>query len=176
MLAESLPPSLAGAVAGALLARCFSRGLAAYLNTQDNPVSLDFKLDWRLFAFLLAVSLVTCRAVRACTGAAGVAHCPACRDEGRRTWHDGRPRPAWGFRGGLVVSQVALSLVLLFSALLFTVSLRNLLTDDPGSRQKGVLTAGLDFTRRQIPAEKRGAFQAQLLERIASCSRGGFRS
>ena len=137
----------------------------AYLNTQNNPVSLDFKLDWRLFAFLLAASLVTCvlfglapalRASRTAPAAAMKAGGPGMTA--------GRAR--LGFRGGLVVSQVALSLVLLFSALLFTASLRNLLTDDPGFQAKGVLIAGLDFTRLQIPAEKRGAFQAQLLERI----------
>jgi putative ABC transport system permease protein len=71
-----------------------------------------------------------------------------------------------GFRGALVVTQVALSLVLLFSALLFTESLRNLLTDDPGFQAKGVLIAGLDFTRLQIPVEKRGVFQRELLDRI----------
>jgi predicted permease len=71
-----------------------------------------------------------------------------------------------GFRGVLVVSQVALSLVLLFSALLFTESLRNLLVDDPGFQSSGVLIARLDFTRLQIPADRRGAFQRQLLDRI----------
>ena len=73
-----------------------------------------------------------------------------------------------GFRGALVVSQVALSLVLLFSALLFTQSLRNLLIDDPGFQAKGVLIARLDFTRLQIPVDRRAAFQRQLLDRIRS--------
>jgi predicted permease len=71
-----------------------------------------------------------------------------------------------GFRGALVVSQVALSLVLLFTALLFTQSLRNLLTDDPGFQAKGVLIAGLDFTRLQIPLDRRAEFQRELLDRI----------
>ena len=71
-----------------------------------------------------------------------------------------------GFRGVLVVSQVTLSLVLLFSALLFTKSLRNLLVDDPGVQSSGVLIARLDFARLQIPAERRGEFQRQLLDHM----------
>jgi predicted permease len=73
-----------------------------------------------------------------------------------------------GFRGALVVSQVALSLVLLFSALLFTQSLRNLMIDDPGFQAKGVLIARLDFTRLQIPIDQRARFQRQLLDRLRS--------
>ena len=165
VLSESLLLSLAGAVAGAVLARTLSRGLVAFLNTANNPVSLDFKQDWRLFAFLLAVSLVTCvlfglaPALRASRTAPGAA---------MKTGGHGMTasRGRLGFRGALVVSQVALSLVLLFGALLFTESLRNLLTDDPGFQAKGVLVAGLDFTRLQIPLDRRGAFHRELLDRI----------
>jgi predicted permease len=165
VLSESLLLSLAGAVAGAVLARTLSRGLVAFLNTANNPVSLDFKQDWRLFAFLLAVSLVTCMlfglapALRASRTAPGAA---------MKTGGHGMTasRGRLGFRGALVVSQVALSLVLLFTALLFTESLRNLLTDDPGFQAKGVLIAWLDFTRLQIPLDRRAVFQRELLDRI----------
>jgi predicted permease len=165
VLSESLLLSLAGAVAGAVLARTLSRGLVAFLNTANNPVSLDFKQDWRLFAFLLAVSLVTCvlfglaPALRASRTAPGAA---------MKTGGHGMTasRGRLGFRGALVVSQVALSLVLLFTALLFTQSLRNLLTDDPGFQAKGVLIAWLDFTRLQIPLDRRAVFQRELLDRI----------
>ena len=165
VLSESLLLSLAGAVAGAVLARTLSRGLVAFLNTANNPVSLDFKQDWRLFAFLLAVSLVTCvlfglaPALRASRTAPATA-----MKTGGHGMTAGRGR--LGFRGALVVSQVALSLVLLFTALLFTESLRNLLTDDPGFQAKGVLIAWLDFTRLQIPLDRRAVFQRELLDRI----------
>jgi predicted permease len=160
LLTESLLLSVGGAVAGAVLARALSRGLVAYLNS-----SLDFKLDWRLFLFLLAASLVTCAlfglapALRASRTAPG-----AALKTGGPGMTAGRAR--LGFREALVVSQVALSLVLLFCALLFTQSLRNLLTNDPGFQTRGVLIAGLDFTRLHIPVERRGAFQRQLLDRI----------
>jgi putative ABC transport system permease protein len=165
VLSESLLLSLAGALAGAVLARTLSRGLVAFLSTPNNSISLDFKQDWRLFAFLLAVSLVTCvlfglaPALRASRTAPG-----ASMKTGGHGMTASRGR--LGFRGALVVSQVALSLVLLFSALLFTQSLRNLLTDDPGFQAKGVLIAGLDFGRLHMPVEKRGAFQRDLLDRI----------
>jgi predicted permease len=160
VLGESLLLSIAGALAGAAMAQALSRALVAHLN-----VSLDFKLDWRLFTFLLGISLLTCllfglaAALRASRTAPGA----AMKTRGRgMTASRGR----LGFRGALVVSQVALSLVLLFSALLFTESLRNLLIDDPGFQAKGVLIASLDFTRLEIPADRRAAFQRQLLDRI----------
>ena len=162
VLGESLLLSLAGGLCGAALAQALSRALVAYLN-----ITLDFKLDWRRFAFLLGLSLLACllfglgaalRASRTPPGAAMKA--------GGHAMTASRGR--MGFRGALVVSQVALSLVLLFIALLFTQSLRNLLIDDPGFRAKGVLITWLDFTRLQIPVEQRAAFQRQLLDRIRS--------
>ena len=162
VLGESLLLSIAGALAGVALAQGLSHELVAYLN-----IALDFKVDWRLFAFLLGISLLTCllfglaaalRASRTPPGAAmkGGGH--------GMTASRGR----LGFRGALVVTQVALSLVLLFSALLFTQSLRNLMVDDLGFQAKGVLVARLDFTRLQIPPDGRAAFQRQLLDRIRS--------
>jgi putative ABC transport system permease protein len=162
VLGESLLLSMAGALAGAALAQGLSRALLAYLN-----ISLDFKLDWRLFAFLLGISLLTCllfglaaalRASRTPPGAAMKA--------GGRGMTASRGR--LGFRDALVVSQVALSLVLLFSALLFTQSLRNLLTNDPGFQAKGVLIARLDLARLHIPVGQRAIFQHQVLDRIRS--------
>ncbi|HKO12046.1 MAG TPA: ABC transporter permease [Acidobacteriaceae bacterium] len=162
VLGESFLLSLAGALAGAALAQALSRGLLAYRN-----IALDFKLDWRLFGFLLGTSLLTsllfglAAALRASRTPPGEA-----MKAGGRALTASRGR--LGFRGALVISQVALSLVLLFSALLFTQSLRNLLTDDPGFQAKGVLIAWLDFTRLHIPPDGRAAYQHQLLDRIRS--------
>jgi putative ABC transport system permease protein len=167
VLAESLLLSLAGALAGAAVAQALSRGLIAYLSSPNNPISLDFKLDWRLFAFLFGLSLLTsllfglAAALRASRTAPG-----AAMKTGGRGLTAGRGR--LGFRGALVVSQVALSLVLLFSALLFIRSLRNLLADDPGFHAKGVLIAGVDFSRLQIPLDHDAVFQREILDRIRS--------
>lgn len=160
VLAESLLLATAGALAGSGVAWVLSRGLLSLLK-----VSLDFKLDWRLFGFLLGMSLVTClffglaAALRAARTSPGTA-----MKTGSRGMTASRGR--LGFRSVLAVSQVALSLVLLFCALLFTESLRNLLIDDPGFQAKGILITRLDFTRLHIPVGSRAAFQRQLLDRI----------
>ncbi len=105
-------------------------------------------MRWRLFAFLLAVSLVTCvlfglapalRASRAAPSAA------------MKTGGHGMTasRGRLGFRGALVVSQVALSLVLLFGALLFTESHHvvlessRLVVSSTGSEHTGTATSKL---------------------------------
>jgi predicted permease len=75
-------------------------------------------------------------------------------------------RERFSLRRLLVVSQVALSLVLLVGALLFVRTLRNLLTLDPGFRQEGIIVAGLDITRLNIAAGQRQAFKRDLLDRI----------
>jgi predicted permease len=69
-------------------------------------------------------------------------------------------------RRALVVTQVALSLVLLVGALLFVRSLRNLVHLDAGFRRDHILTVGLNFMRLRIPAERRSMFQRELVERI----------
>jgi predicted permease len=162
VLGESLLLAFAGALAGMALAQVLSRALVAYLN-----ISLDFKLDWRIFAFLLGISLLTCLlfGLAAALRASRTPPVTAMKAGGHAMTAS---RGRLGFRGVLVVSQVALSLVLLFSALLFTRSLRNLMVDDPGFQANGVLIARLNFTRLQIPADQRATFQRRLLDRIRS--------
>jgi putative ABC transport system permease protein len=165
VLGESFLLSIAGALVGVALAQALSRGLVAYLNSQSSAVSLEFKLNWRLFAFLFAISLITCllfgmaAAVRASQTSPGSA-----MKAGAHSLTAGRGR--LGFRGLLVISQVALSLVLLFSALLFTQSLRNLVGENPGFEAKDVLIAILDFSRLNLPVDQRAQFQRELLNRI----------
>src|SRR5581483_1721071 len=65
-----------------------------------------------------------------------------------------------------VVAQVALSMMLLSGALLFSGSLRNLLAVDAGFQHSGTLITNLDFFRMKIPPARRTAFKHELLERI----------
>jgi putative ABC transport system permease protein len=75
-------------------------------------------------------------------------------------------RGKFGLRRALVISQVALSLVLLVGALLFAGSMRNLLTMDPGFRENNLLITGLDISRANISPARRGEFYRELLEHV----------
>src|SRR5205085_4268507 len=75
-------------------------------------------------------------------------------------------REGFGMRRGLVVVQIALSLVLAASALLFVRSLRNLMTLDAGFQQDGIAMVYVDFSKVGIPKEQRIDYKRQLVERM----------
>lgn len=165
LLAESLLLSAIGAALGAFLAQSLSRFLVSFLSAQGDPMLLDLDPDWRVLAFTTAMTILTCMlfgltpAVRATWVNPG-----AAMKVGSRGLTAGRER--FGLRRALVVSQVALSLVLLVGALLFSRSLGKLLTLDAGFRQDGILITNVALTRLGIPPERRQAFKQELLDRI----------
>jgi hypothetical protein len=73
-------------------------------------------------------------------------------------------RQRFGLRRVLVISQVAFSLALIVVALLFTRSLRNLLTVDLGFQRTGILVTNLDFTQLHLEARYL-TFKQELLQR-----------
>jgi len=73
-------------------------------------------------------------------------------------WREPR---AFQLRRGLVVSQVAFSLVLLVGAMLFVRSLKNILSVDAGFQTAGIMEADLDFSQLKIPAPQRQTLQAE---------------
>src|SRR5262245_24541607 len=83
---------------------------------------------------------------------------------GGRGMTPGRER--FGLRRALVVVQVALSLVLVAGALLFSRSLGNLLTIDTGYRREGIQIATVNFQRLNLPPDRSPAFKDELLDRI----------
>src|SRR5262249_33244127 len=74
--------------------------------------------------------------------------------------------PRLGVRRLLVVAQVALSFVLLVGALLFTRSFRNIVTDESGFREEGVVVMDVDLTALQPEPGRRLALADEVLERV----------
>jgi len=165
LLSESLLLAAGGAICGLFLAFAVSRLLVTFISTSDNQIFLDLGMDWRVLAFTTALAVLTtvsfglAPAIRA-TGAE-----PATLlQSGSRGSTGGKER--FSLRRILVVSQVALSVVLLMGALLFVRSLRNLTTLNTGFQQTGILVAGVDFERLHIPDERNTEYKRDIVKRI----------
>jgi predicted permease len=165
LLTESILLAVFGAGLGIVLAPPLSRGLVALLATTNNPLDLELRTAWPVLAFACGVGLATCvvfglvPAFRASRTDPGV----AIKTGGRGLTAN---RDRLLVQRCLVTTQVAISLVLLFSAALFVRSFRNLITLDTGLRRDGVMFAMFaDFSDRPSP-ERVLAAQSELLERI----------
>jgi predicted permease len=165
LLSESILLAVGGSICGLFLAFAVSRMLVAFLSTADTQILLDLGTDWRVLGFATALAVLT-------TVLFGLA--PAFRatrvepaallQSGSRGMTGGRER--FSLRRILVVSQVALSVVLLMGALLFARSLRNLSTLSIGFQQNGILIASVAFTRLQVPEDKYAEYKRELVRPI----------
>ncbi len=165
LLSECLLLAVAGAIGGLLLAEAVSRALVAFVSKQNSPIVLDLAMDWRVLAFTGGLAIFTTLlfgltpALRSTTTEPG-----AVLQSGSRGMTGGRER--FSLRRILVSSQVALCLMLLVSALLFTRSLRNLLTLDAGFQQNGILVTSVQFSRADIPKERRVEYRREIVDRL----------
>jgi len=166
LLAESFLLAVAGALAGFALAQWLGAAIVAFLSTEANPLFIDLRPDLRVLGFTAFLALLTCvifglaPALRATHVAPG-----AAMKSGGRGITASRER--FGLRRLLVVTQMALSLVLVVGALLFVGTLRNLLLADAGFDPEGVLVAEVDFERAGLAKEAVPAMKAAILEAAA---------
>jgi predicted permease len=165
LLAEGFVLAAAGAVLGIALAEILSRSLLNLLSTGNSPIKLDVTLEWRVLLFTGVLAISTC---------AFFALVPAFRSSrvepgavlkgGSRGTTAGRER--FSFQRLLVVSQIAVSMVLLVGALLFARSFWNLLRVDPGFREKGILITYVNLTRLALPPERYVPFIRDVLAAV----------
>ena len=165
LLAESLLISVIGTCVGVVIARWLANSLVAFLSTARNPLSMNLAMDGRILAFTAGLATLTCvliglaPALRATSVAPGM----MLKSTGRGMTA-GRER--FGLRKVLVVSQVALSLVLVTGALLFARSLSKVMNENAGFTQAKILMADIDYTRANVPSARQLAVQLDLLDRI----------
>ena len=164
MLTESLVLAIVGAAGGALLGNWAIRGLEKLRPLGDFALRLDFSFDWRVFAYVTGVTLLA-------GIVAGLA--PALRtsrtnlndtlrEGGRGLIGDTRRH---GLRNGLVIAQVAGSLIVLVAAGLFTRSLTNAEAVDLGYDTHHVLNVSLDPKLQGYDQPHAEAFFRELLSR-----------
>jgi len=164
LLVETLMLTVFGTALAALLAHGLSGFLVSLIGTGLNAVFLDLTPDWRVLGFTAGVAALTCLlfGLTPALRATRIELSAVMKATGRGVV-SGR---GFTLRRALVVIQVALSLVLVASALLFTRSFNKLLTVDAGFNQENLLVARVGFRRLNIAPERRIEFRNQLLERL----------
>jgi len=166
MLTESLCLSTMGGVMGLLLGYLCRNILPRLFSTSWGPLALNTRFDWRVFAFTLAISVLT--GIGFGVGPAWQA-ASASANSGLKDGAKTVTRRRKGLAGkGLVVVQVALCMLLLVSAGLFVRTLANLDAINPGFNKKGLLLFTIEPPVQRYPAPKNVEVLHRIEERIAS--------
>ncbi len=128
-------------------------------------MSLSLATDWRVLVFATAAGGLTCVVFGALPAIRGTRVEPlSAMKAGGRGVSAGRDRLF--VQRLMVVTQIAVSLVLLVGALLFVRSFQRLMTFDPGMRQSGIVVGFFAYHRSQVPPERFGDFQQGLLDEV----------
>ena len=167
MLTESVLLSFVGGVVGLLLAS-WSTSLFLNLLPQslgENSIAPDVSPDARVFVYTFLLSVVT-GIVFGLVPALQTSKpdvVAALKDE---TLMFGAGRRKFTFRNLLVVTQIAVSLLLLITAGLFIRSLRNTQHADPGFALDKALMMSFDLGLAYYNPARGKVFEEQLLERV----------
>ncbi|MBA2302837.1 MAG: FtsX-like permease family protein, partial [Acidobacteria bacterium] len=165
MLSESLLIAAFGAIGGAMLSAWLSQSLVAFISTDSSRLFLDLAPDWRVFAFIALLAVFACLLFGLSPALKATGANPGkTMQGGGRSATDSYER--FALRRGLVVVQVALSMVLIVGALLFGRSLRNLVTVDPGFRTDGVLVVNVDVRRATVDPAARAQTYSEVMARV----------
>jgi predicted permease len=150
---------------GVLLATWATGALARFEPPLPVPIALDFPLDARILLFTVLATVVTVvlSALAPALRATRLDGTAALRGD----VSTGGPRRI-GLRDGLVIAQVAVSLVVLAAAGLFLASLRNATQIDPGFRADGLALARLELGIQGYDSLRGRAFYAELERRVRS--------
>jgi macrolide transport system ATP-binding/permease protein len=164
LLVESTLVGTLGSVIGVVLARAVIDLLRTLTPALPMPVVVDFRLDWRVVAFAIGLSVI-----------AGVA-CgliPALEatrpDLAVAAKLDGQPRGVrrlW-VRQAFLVAQLALSVVLVVAAMLLGRSLLNAKYLNPGFDTEHLEVATLNLQLAGYIEQRGAVFVNDLLERLA---------
>jgi len=164
LLTESLILSGLGGFVGLIAAQWAARLLPSFFPANEIE-GLNLSLDWRVLLFTIGITVLT----GLLFGLVPALHStrmnlvPSLKDDAIVTVQRlGRV----GLRDVLVVTQLALSLVLLIGAALFVRSLKQAITFDPGFASQSLVIASLETRGTGIDKRQGPLFYEQMLERV----------
>jgi predicted permease len=161
VLTETLVLFLLGAVAAPVIAYVVIGALTGFFAIGRRPILLDVHYDWRLVVFGAAVTL----AAGLLTGLWPASRALRTEPQTAMKQNEARLAGSRSLAAGrmLVVGQVALSLALVVSAVLFARTMLNLRTVDLGFGASGVLTLSL---RPELPRDTASTAREQFWMRV----------
>jgi putative ABC transport system permease protein len=173
LLAESVVLASTGAALGLLLALWTARLLVRQLSTSvptggsmatTGSVFVDVSINGRVLAFTMALSVITVVVfgVFPALRASRVAPLDVLIDRPSRAWRSRVTGPASVF----LVAQVAISLIVVVAAGLFTRTLTALETRHLGFDREGILVATVDAERVAVDPAQRQALYASVLDAV----------
>ena len=165
-LTESVLLALAGGLLGVALSLWATQALSAFRFPAPVPLDLNVIVDWRvlLYTFALSAGAGLVFGIAPAWAAARPILANALKGEDVL----GRPGRPWTLRNVLVVSQIAMSMVLLCATGLFLRSLQSASAMDIGFRSRGILTMSVDPRVHGYTAERTAQFLTQLRQRVAA--------
>jgi len=163
LVAESLLVFVAAGAASLLLARWLVSGLMALVPRLPVQLAIDPQLDWRVLTFALLVSLVT--GLLAGVVPALQSTRPDLVQALKSDTGGTATRQRLRLRSGLLVAQIAFSMLLLVVGGLFARTLTHARSIDPGFDPRGVSIASLDLGLANYDSASGRRVAATLLER-----------
>jgi putative ABC transport system permease protein len=163
LLLESLLLAIAGGIAGIAIAAIGAPIVLGFFVSSDGPQPISTSPDWRILAFTFAISTFT----GVLFGMAPAIQ--STRPDVASTLKDQAGSVLGGharLRKVLVASQVAISLLLIIGAALFTRTLGNLLAVDIGFNASHLISFGMDPTLNGYDPPRTRQFTKALLTKL----------
>ena len=165
LLVENLLIALAGGVAAIVITLWSANTLSYFLPSTTLPLALNGRVDGPvlLAAFLVSVLTAAISGVIPALRCSSLSPVAVLKDESLST-SGGISKSR--LTGGLVVAQIALSLLLLACAGLFVRSLQNAQKTNPGFDPDGVLLTSIDLDSMGYNFAQTSEFDRRLLEHL----------
>jgi len=165
ILMESVLLALGGGLFGFALSLWATATLSAFRLPAPVPLDLSVSVDWRVLLYTFALSVGS--GVLFGLAPAWAASRPTLSSALKGEDALARPGRRWTLRNMLIVSQIAMSLVLLCATGLFLRSMERASDIDIGFRSRGILMMSVDPRVHGYSAQRTTQFLTELRQRVA---------